>query len=293
MDDKVKQAAKRLVAEDKLLTLEQLSHQVLTPAEFKLYSVCTAAWYEDKDMNALTYFSSEANSGSIAIIMDGFEQLLDRAWERYKQFMMTGQQVVHIHHLDTTPSQFVVYSNDAHTMLPTRILANRVYLCTSLEHLKNIQFSPVKLQTQMKLVQSLAFTVSSIRCYVLFKSHVNLKELNSYTVGQIIGRWWIKMNRKTVMIYCDGAAADALNAMSDAHIINNFVQQLNRVYHLDLTPDDVSRVIKGYWKHAIDVLSPKYFYHTKLLSSLPFVCTSITTPEDQGWMNGHLVDLHQ
>lgn len=284
---KLQKVCKQLDGAELLYTLDDLCLSQLTEDEYILFTTCTDAWYEYKDMNAISFFDSEDKEGSICVLKGGLKELMKRAWIFFHEYLLSDCEVKSITQIEAMTLRVDCKTNFGEVSLITPNL----YMCTSIESWSYIRWQPKYLLQTVKDILSLVDVVSCMRFYVLFHDNVLANKVQNHTIGQIIGRWWIKMNAKTLMLYCDGVAADFLESLSDEIILQRVIEDLRVVYGLNLARKDIKSYIRGYWKTGIDILKPAYYLNTNLVYRLPFVTTSITTPEDQGWINGHLVNI--
>lgn len=259
-----------------LSTLEQAAQEILSTEEFELLSTCWDCWYEVKDQNAKCVFAGMKQEGTYYRMKGGLEQLIYAGWNRFASFLKLGYKVVSI---DKTPNKsYFVQLADGVTYI-----TQHLYVCTSFESLAGINFR--SFNPAIRLYQQLGETQPSIRLYLQLQPGIKLPF--DQVVGQVVGRWWIKVDDCIVMLYCDGNAASELHSMNKTQLIEMFCQDLKHISNIET--NDV-KVLEAWWPDAYTILKAKYFEETasNSLPQLPFVVTSLPTPLDQAWMNGHL-----
>jgi hypothetical protein len=273
MYERVRTAA--LIDPTSLLTVQEVSKNVLTPDEYRQFKCGYDIWWEIKYMNAYVMFSTPEDT--YMMLEGGLKQVMKTAWSLLQP--KTVQQVTSV---DYRNEKYIVQTKDN-----TVFEGTKLYVCVSPENLPQIQWNTFS--TEMKQLYNLVDIFSSIRYYIILNEPVQTN--NRYTVGNIIGHWWIQVAPHIFMLYTDGEAADQLNSLSDQEIIDTFVQQCNVLYNSNLqAASSVKRTIRGYWPTAFEVLRPEYYTTTV---DVPFVVTSIPSPEGQAWMEGHLYDLDE
>lgn len=274
---KLKDLFKRLEAASRrptLLTLREVAKEIFSHQEYRELKTLYNIWYEVKNMNAYVFFTTP--EAPYMMLKGGLKNVIKTAWKVFESELQTNQRV-----------DEVTYDGRTFTVqTPTQTLTTEhLYVCISPEQLPSIKWN--QLQQQIDQVSNLVTVYSSIRYYIILNKPVEGIS-NRYTVGDIIGHWWIQVSPSIYMLYTDAEKADQLNQVSDDEIVKNWIKEFNAVYGQSLTPSDVKRTIRGYWKTAYEVLKPEYYVaHV----DLPFILTSIPQPMGQAWMEGHLFNL--
>jgi hypothetical protein len=218
--------------------------------------------------------------------------LIKIAWKKFDQHMMKPYLLKSV---DTNNSQYLLtlqsssQPSSSQSKSTLQLRTNNLYICLGLEHLNKIEWN--KFTEPIKLYSSLGVSLSSIRYFFVFKQNLELPY--KQTIGEILGHWWIQISPTIIMLYTDGQAANNLNSLSDTEIINAFQQQIQSIYDIDVNVSSIlTRTIRAYWPNAFEVLLPEYYQYKDYVNNLlPFTITSLPSPEDQAWMNGHLYNI--
>jgi len=266
---KLERASKK----NKLLTIDELATQILSNQEYNLFTNAWDCWYEVCDMNAYVYFSTK--EGQYLYLEGGLKQITRKGWE---MFHIVNDPVSSVNYFAIKRKYIVECKH-------TTYFADHIYVCIGLEHLPKINWN--RFTTAINKIENLAEIKSSMRYYIILKDKLNIEV--DQLIGDIIGRWWIKITPKIFMLYCDGPAADYLERFSDTSITKEWLHEVNSIFKLKLTDKDIKRTIRGYWKTAFEVLTPSYY--TNGVPKTPFLITSLPHPKDQAWMEGHLYEL--
>lgn len=259
----------------RLDSVREVAKRTLTPQGYHLFKSCYDCWWEICDMNAFVFYTTPVEN--YLMLKGGLKNVIKTAWTLFEDELRLDCRVESV---DKDSSGFYAVT----TKNKETLRGENLYVCLSPEHLAKVQWN--KFKPKIEELLSLMDVYSSIRYYVLLDEPV--KTSSRYTVGHIIGHWWIQVAPDIFMLYTDGEAADALNQLDDSTISERFLKQLNAVYGTSVKT--VKRTIRAYWPTAFEVLKPEY-YTTEL--QLPFLVTSLPRPEGQAWMEGHLYRLNE
>ena len=237
------------------LSLESLCKKILTKKEIADYKILNFEWFEHNHKNALIYFASEANIGTIFTMRHGVETIVKAGCKLLNRFIKYSSLVTDINYNSTNGSYLITLNN------------NVIYECRSLYICTNLQ-NKIKINIPEALnILKMCDSRTCIRVYAIFKQPLS-KITSSFIVGDHFGKMSVQVGAKIWLIaYMDGDFADNLNKLEGKDIAKEWLKDINKEFSTDYTVENcLENVIKSYWKDAYTIF--KEDYYTKVSSDL-------------------------
>lgn len=279
------------------LTVKQAAKILLSPKEYLMLKLTTSGWYEVEHMNVVDYARSNEieSSAEFFLLEDGLEQILHQGWMKFFKRCWLNSRVTTITYDESQKlGQWQVTCERPSGTV--ELNAHKLFVCVSHEHLLSFSTTP-RIERLLSQISAAAFTLSSLRVYIIVKYAFLLSRVSKYTVGNVLGQWWIRVKPRVVMVYCDGIMANALNLLTDEELQQRWIDDANRVYAdayvRPLKISDIRLMIRSYYPNAITLRrsSPSSDQAVQELQNMNCVVTALPVPDHQAWIEGHLYDV--
>jgi len=272
-------------------TVKDACKAFLTSDEYKLYRTFYPEWYEIAHQNANVFFPYQSKIGDYMILKNGFGQIIDALLYKLQDKILFNSEVESVQFINDKYSIIVKGVRRAFT-------SKGVWLCSSLQSALGIRFTGIDVLYNYLY---LGRTISSMRMYVLFKTPINIDY--KFIVGEFSCKWSIKITDNLWLIsYTDDKLADQLNKYSEEELAKMWIEDMNKIFNLEIRFSDIVLYSKAYWQDAFTILNKNFYevygdinYGTYIRRLLPPSLKVSSLPKGQGeetaWMESHLLDV--
>lgn len=289
---KWREIKKRVFEETSNETLEEASKRILNKEDYNLLKTCWGEWYEVKDDNLQVLKKSLKEEGNYIVMKGGLSQIIEKATSLIKDKIQFNNKVMKVSYHN---NKYTVY--DSHNKVYS---CQYLYLCANLKGARDIEFEGID---EVNKYLSLGKIKHCLRCYTYFNKPLNIPY--KFIMGNFIGKYSIKYSDNLWLVaYPDDILALKLYNMKKEWFIQDWIEMINKHFHLSLNYEDTLNKYCGYWDDAYCTLTPEFYENTKedmlkgeklrgILKRKNILITSL--PKDKGentaWMEGHLFKI--